>query len=303
MAAPSTVSDLGCPLCQKPLQDPKLLPCTHLACRDCLVTLLDDDDHATCPLCYVIILSDACWVHGDIGTLVDQLPTDLAIKELVESKDALSGDHVCGACDGDTPATSFCFECDVKLCRGCEKVHSKLAATRGHGVEEMKTLTAGHCSKLNSLAGVVEQERVALSERVRVLRDKENTLTVQIGQLEQEVRDAQAHWATMRDEVNATFDHLNEKLETRRHEMLAFLDDKEAVFIEPKKEEQRVLNKERVKAGAHASSADRLVKEASDGALLGMLDKLKGRLDVVEKTFPSARQRGGGYSGGRDLHP
>ncbi|KAK7479516.1 hypothetical protein BaRGS_00029233, partial [Batillaria attramentaria] len=181
----------------------------------------------------------------------------------------------------DRSAELFCEDHRMAICPHCVLEHCQ-------------------CSKLNSLAGVVEQERVALSERVRVLRDKENTLTVQIGQLEQEVRDAQAHWATMRDEVNATFDHLNEKLETRRHEMLAFLDDKEAVFIEPKKEEQRVLNKERVKAGAHASSADRLVKEASDGALLGMLDKLKDneeedtvavvtftpeRVDVLERSI------------------
>nr|KAG5687681.1 hypothetical protein BaRGS_005932 [Batillaria attramentaria] len=55
--------------------------------------------------------------QGDVTSLVDNLPTDLATSALVESQNALNSSHVCSVCDDDVAATSYCLDCSVMLCK------------------------------------------------------------------------------------------------------------------------------------------------------------------------------------------
>ena len=140
--SPATTKDLECPLCHEDYTEPKMLPCTHLACRKCVVSWLEKaEDQGGCPLCRVSILPSNQPGHGDLATLVDDLPTDLATVALVESHKILRSPHICRVCENNVVATSFCLQCDVKLCKACSKGHNKLPALKNHVIEEISKLT------------------------------------------------------------------------------------------------------------------------------------------------------------------
>ncbi|XP_076455597.1 uncharacterized protein LOC143290171 [Babylonia areolata] len=137
-------SSFLCPVCREDFSHPKILPCTHLVCRHCLLTLLDTGDHllATCPLCRASIVPLDAQGHGDLDLdrFVDDLATDLVTMVKVEARNVLRGKDVC-LCDRNVPATVFCLHCYEKLCAACAKVHQRLPATRHHRTEALCSLT------------------------------------------------------------------------------------------------------------------------------------------------------------------
>nr|KAG5712429.1 hypothetical protein BaRGS_011403 [Batillaria attramentaria] len=48
---------MECPVCHEEFSQPKILPCAHLLCRDCLVTWLKSEGEAECPLCRCAIVA------------------------------------------------------------------------------------------------------------------------------------------------------------------------------------------------------------------------------------------------------
>lgn len=85
----------------------------------------------------------------DVETRVDKLPTHLAVMSLVDSHKVLQSPNVCGTCPGDVSATSFCLQCDVKICSVCEAYHSKFPGLRGHEVVALGALTARRLAGTN----------------------------------------------------------------------------------------------------------------------------------------------------------
>ena len=45
-----------CSVCHELFTDPKLLPCSHLLCRHCLISWLQSKAEANCPLCRCVIV-------------------------------------------------------------------------------------------------------------------------------------------------------------------------------------------------------------------------------------------------------
>nr|KAG5712434.1 hypothetical protein BaRGS_011408 [Batillaria attramentaria] len=48
---------MECPVCHEEFSQPKILPCAHLLCRDCLVTWLKSEGEAECSLCRCAIVA------------------------------------------------------------------------------------------------------------------------------------------------------------------------------------------------------------------------------------------------------
>ncbi|XP_076472459.1 E3 ubiquitin-protein ligase TRIM45-like [Babylonia areolata] len=145
MAAAAAVTHPVCPVCHDRLSVPKILPCSHLVCRDCLVTWLENTDNpGSCPLCRVAVLSPASQngQDSDLASQVDALPTDLATSVVLESESALRGGDVCGCCD-DAEAASFCIQCGMKLCSPCVKLHGRFPSFQDHVMEKLNDLSAG----------------------------------------------------------------------------------------------------------------------------------------------------------------
>nr|KAG5708183.1 hypothetical protein BaRGS_021117 [Batillaria attramentaria] len=214
MATANPHVDLECPVCHEDFTEAKFLPQTG---------------------------------QGDVISLVDKLPTDLATMALVESKRALADSHVCSVCENDIAATSFCPDC------------------------------------VKSIASIAKKERETLTEQARRLRDTESEMTTQIRKLEREVLGTQAHFSTMRSKVKATFDGLEQMVEKRRQEINTKLQEEENSVVTPKQAKKASLEEQKASVAAHAGSVERLVVPSPDSVLLGMLEKLRTRLDDLEK--------------------
>nr|KAG5707953.1 hypothetical protein BaRGS_025091 [Batillaria attramentaria] len=129
-----------CAVCHEDFTDPKILPCAHLICRDCLVTWLKSDNEDQCPLCRCAIVHPIERASKSCEDIADAFPTDLAMAALVESARILSKDHVCCVCV-NVVATSICLHCGDLLCQSCTNAHAKLSMSRHHKVESLLSLT------------------------------------------------------------------------------------------------------------------------------------------------------------------
>nr|KAG5707956.1 hypothetical protein BaRGS_025094 [Batillaria attramentaria] len=139
-AASVEPKEMECAVCHEDFTDPKILPCAHLICRDCLVTWLKSDNEGKCPLCRCAIVDPKERASKSCEDIADALPTDLAMAALVESARILSKDHVCCVCV-NVAATSICLNCGDMFCQSCTIVHGKMSATRHHKVESLTSMT------------------------------------------------------------------------------------------------------------------------------------------------------------------
>ena len=117
-----------CSICMEVYTDPRVLPCGHTFCRQCIVASgrLVFNWHGiffvlACPVCR----KELKLPHNEVA----DLPKNFALLDMPEPKELLSE-----ACSGDVvkAATVYCVECEHKLCRDCEKEHKKSAVTRHH---------------------------------------------------------------------------------------------------------------------------------------------------------------------------
>ncbi|XP_025114420.1 E3 ubiquitin-protein ligase TRIM33-like [Pomacea canaliculata] len=134
MAAPH---ERECAVCTNDFTTPKILPCGHLLCRQCVISWMDSTPDAGCPLCRCPIVEQS---DGSSSDTVDALPTDFVMEALVESARVLSKDHLCCVCE-DVRADFICMQCQDMLCSACTKAHKKLSVSRSHDVESVSTVT------------------------------------------------------------------------------------------------------------------------------------------------------------------
>ncbi|XP_076465272.1 E3 ubiquitin-protein ligase TRIM45-like isoform X2 [Babylonia areolata] len=319
MAAAAT-SDVECPVCHENLQQPIILPCTHLVCRKCVVSWLEEaGDQGGCPLCRVPILPASDKGHGDLASQVDALPTDFATAVVVESEKALSGSHVC-SCEA-AEATLYCLQCSIKLCTLCAKTHSKAPVSRDHVTEKLSDLTAeqlashpltpcvNHSSKqaelyctsheelvclmcafsahrqcpdVGGIGDVATVKREELKKHMQKLEEKEAAVVAKINQIDTQVTDDKGQFKAMRDEVKVTFDDLQMSVETRRQKLNADIQEREDAVLAERKSCKLDLEDQKAALSAHKTTAERLVSSAADGSLLGMMGKLMSRLTGLE---------------------
>ncbi|XP_025114370.1 E3 ubiquitin/ISG15 ligase TRIM25-like isoform X2 [Pomacea canaliculata] len=126
-----------CAVCTNDFTTPKILPCGHLLCRECVITWMDSKADAGCPLCRCPIVEQS---DRSSSVTVDALPTDFVMEALVESARVLSKDHLCCVCE-DVRADFICMQCQDMMCSACAKVHKKMSISRSHDVESVSTVT------------------------------------------------------------------------------------------------------------------------------------------------------------------
>ncbi|PVD36799.1 hypothetical protein C0Q70_03789 [Pomacea canaliculata] len=129
-----------CAVCTNDLNTPKILPCGHLLCRQCVISWMDSESDPVCPLCTCPIVEHENISSESSANVVDALPTDFVMEAIVESSHVLVKDGMCTICD-DVTAEYICMECVERMCPSCMKIHKKMVATRSHDVESVSTVT------------------------------------------------------------------------------------------------------------------------------------------------------------------
>ncbi|KAK7094667.1 tripartite motif-containing protein 2-like [Littorina saxatilis] len=134
-------SDMECTVCHEHFTLPRILPCGHLLCRHCLVTWLNAQPEANCPLCRCEIVDPKQHKGKSFEDIADGFPCDFAMAALVEADRVLSKQHECCVCV-DKAAVDVCINCSDMFCASCSHVHSKQSATKRHTIESLSSLTA-----------------------------------------------------------------------------------------------------------------------------------------------------------------
>ena len=133
-----TITDhVTCPVCLQMYNNPKMLPCQHTYCQQCLLNM-EKDKNITCPECRKM---------ADVppGGVKD-FPTNLTINRLIDDfflRRQDQGKVNCEVCVEDKPITSFCFTCSVFMCHTCQDSHIK--DTHQHIIVYLKNPETANC--------------------------------------------------------------------------------------------------------------------------------------------------------------
>ena len=119
-----------CPVCYQLYTDPKVLPCQHSYCLECL-SKLEKNKQVMCPECRTI----AQVPDGGIGEfktnfLINRLVDDCILKRKVDGEEKVH----CEACIEDDPVTTFCPECVLFMCQACDSNHKRNRNTHQHPI-------------------------------------------------------------------------------------------------------------------------------------------------------------------------
>ncbi|XP_070174152.1 E3 ubiquitin/ISG15 ligase TRIM25-like [Littorina saxatilis] len=239
--------EMECSVCHEHFKEPKVLPCGHMLCRHCLVSWLQSQNEALCPLCRCPMIDEKNIKSGNsLADIADNFVTDRAMGALVEARRLLSEQHVCCVCD-NVAAVSMCMDCRDMFCQQCTKVHKKQAATKLHNTEELTSLTeeklaanyrqacAVHSDKLpevfcpshkvsvclrcattvhrqcpdvKDLEERVGEVRVTLQELTAILTARETNVRRDITRLDQQLTDIDQQKQAAIAELTATFDDI-----------------------------------------------------------------------------------------------
>ena len=107
-------------------------------------------------------------------------------------------------------------------------------------------------------------------------------LCFQMNELDSEIADAQAKFKAMRAEVKTAFDELQGCVDAQRQKLMTEIQAREDRYLAELKSCKLDMENVQAAVAAHRTTAEQLVASAPDVALLGMLNKLKKRLDTLQ---------------------
>ncbi|XP_071811219.1 uncharacterized protein [Apostichopus japonicus] len=126
MACPSPWKDIEdkffeCSICLDLLKEPKLLPCLHRFCKQCLESILQGQvGTIECPLC-----KDVCKIPNN---RIDGFKTDFHMKtmlQFIQLQKTFENreERECIGCEEKLKVTAYCFMCKEFLCFQCYQFH------------------------------------------------------------------------------------------------------------------------------------------------------------------------------------
>ncbi|XP_046371171.1 E3 ubiquitin-protein ligase TRIM56-like [Haliotis rufescens] len=111
---------LMCPICMDEYKDPRLLPCHHTVCLDCIHNILQASSITgrmfRCPQCR----RDVCVPRGGIH----EFPLNFYIISLQDELGTKTYHDTCDMCKRDWLISQFrCVDCDMVICKFCIHEH------------------------------------------------------------------------------------------------------------------------------------------------------------------------------------
>ena len=120
-----------CHICSNVMRNPKIAPCLHTFCCECLKEVARSRPYQmaiACPLCQYDIRKPE-------GNQFDSLPSNFYITRLLDlliAKRRHYPDASCGNCQKKLMLSAFCFACDTFMCEECFSAHNVITRSNGH---------------------------------------------------------------------------------------------------------------------------------------------------------------------------
>ena len=133
--------EVTCAVCQEHYADPKILPCLHYYCKQCILRLAlrtGKNKPFSCPECR----KDTTLPEGGAEELKSAFFINRLKSMYVKHKKALSKQAHCEICTNpEALAEAFCQQCDKFACKSCVHMHSVMkAAFDGHKIVSIDQL-------------------------------------------------------------------------------------------------------------------------------------------------------------------
>ncbi|XP_067052996.1 E3 ubiquitin-protein ligase TRIM71-like [Acropora muricata] len=126
-----------CPVCSNRFTDPKLLPCLHSFCLNCLKRIQATSgirDTVLCPECR---RNSTIPGNGDLNTL----PTNFRLNSLLDAlpvTECKTSGVKCGNCDKRRQESAYCFTCCSFWCNDCLPLHNRIKTFKEHHALALK---------------------------------------------------------------------------------------------------------------------------------------------------------------------
>ena len=127
--------EVTCGVCQEHYTDPKILPCLHYYCKQCILRLAlrtGKDKPFSCPECR----KDTTLPEGGVEEFKSAFLINRLKSMYAKHKKALSKQVQCEICTNtEALAEAFCQQCDKYSCKNCVDQHSVMKAVfEGHEI-------------------------------------------------------------------------------------------------------------------------------------------------------------------------
>ncbi len=142
-------NEITCAVCQEHYTEPKVLPCLHYYCKECVLKLAlrtASNKPFSCPECR----KDTILPEGG----VEELKTAFFVNRYKSNYYALERVHgkvevKCEGCsDSGAKAEAFCRQCVTFICKECVNQHKKLKVFNSHEVDSLQDLKQGRAREM-----------------------------------------------------------------------------------------------------------------------------------------------------------
>jgi len=191
MATAKQLSELKeCPVCTEVYIDPRVLPCGHTLCFQCVAKCCENKPtggKVACPMCRTKFTIPR--------SRVDSLPKNFALANILQMKELTIESPMKSApvshCDQhkDEPLKIYCRDCKVVMCMMCfieshnGHKHSNISKVVGEFSKQMRTdignITGG-ANKCRRMLHGVEEERKQFSEQIEKTERQINENTAEL---------------------------------------------------------------------------------------------------------------------------
>ena len=134
--------EITCAICHEHYTEPRVLPCLHYYCQDCIQALAKragENKPFSCPECR----SDTTLPQGGVASLKQAFFIN-RMKAVHSKLSRAQGrvEAICEDCSGDK-AIAFCRQCTQFICDECVRIHKKLKRFSGHKTVSLEELKEG----------------------------------------------------------------------------------------------------------------------------------------------------------------